>query len=75
MHCSPTGAVNRGSFFFQQDLDDVPIHGTNFECLGTEEKLTECPYQSDGNFYCSHYSDAGVSCILTNSTLLPGTAF
>lgn len=38
-------------------LDDV-------ECLGTEDRLIECPHLALGESNCNHFEDAGVICLL-----------
>ena len=38
-----------------------PIFGTEFECSGSEAKLTDCSYSSNVKG-CTHNDDAGVIC-------------
>ena len=35
----------------------------NVECYGTESSLLDCNHNAIGNNYCSHYDDAGVTCL------------
>ena len=39
-----------------------PIHLVNVGCYGDEFQLLSCSHHVIGNYYCSHYEDAGVIC-------------
>ena len=37
-----------------------PIYLDDVNCLGTERRLIDCPYNRDHN--CGHHEDVGVTC-------------
>ena len=39
-----------------------PIHYDDVDCLGTEERLTNCSHNGIGIHNCIHFEDAGVVC-------------
>ena len=68
-----TGVINRRNYYGDRTLtsDDLPIHLESVHCVGVEDRLFDCYWQRAPQ-YRSHGDDVGVSCILTNSSLLPG---
>ena len=51
--------------------DNIPIHeNRGISCVGTEDSLGDCPREPH-SFTCGHYDDVAVTCIPTNSSLLP----
>ena len=43
------------------------IHLDNVQCVGTEERLIDCPRNALGSHNCVHSEDAGVTCQPGNS--------
>ena len=70
-----TGVINRRNYYGDDSVSeaDLPIHLNVVQCSGGEDRLIDCPWQLERtSTNCNHFEDAGVSCILTNSSLLPG---
>ena len=67
------GAIDRRNFF-DGAPENVLIHLRNVDCAGTETSLVDCQFDVVGSTsgICNHNEDAGVICIPTNSSLLPG---
>lgn len=40
-----------------------PIHLDDVRCIGSEQRLIDCPGNQIGDHDCAHFEDAGVVCI------------
>ena len=49
-----------------------PILLDNVQCLGSENRLFDCPANPVGTNDCSHFEDAGVRCLESSATPTPG---
>ena len=53
-------AYGSGSAYFGQGAG--PIHLDNVKCVGTENRIEDCPHRIWGQHDCDHSEDAGVIC-------------
>ena len=43
-------------------LGTGPVHVSNIQCIGSEQRLLNCSFSGFDNTRCSHSYDAGVRC-------------
>ena len=57
-------AYSRGEALVDQEYGEGTgaIHLNEVRCLGTEERLADCPSASWGDHNCYHQQDAAVNC-------------
>ena len=57
----PQGAQALSSAFFGEGTGLIVLH--DVRCVGTEDRLADCPQSGLGNALCVHSEDAGVRCL------------
>ena len=58
----PQGAQALGSAFFGEGTGPILLDAVR--CVGTEDRLADCPQSGLGNYFCAHSEDAGVRCLI-----------
>ena len=53
--------------FYGRGIGSVLL--SNLQCVGTEWTIGNCSHSRQGEFYCSHYNNAGVRCFSGNILL------
>ena len=61
---SPQGAQALSSAFFGEGTGSILF----VRCVGTEDRLADCPQSGLGNDVCAHSADAGVRCLIETPT-------